>query len=131
MTAFDAMIDVDIVVSSTGCPQTILHAPQIERVMSARRNRPLFMIDIAVPRDIDPDVQFLDNVYLYNIDHLQTLVRENVPAARSGIGAVPGDHQREDDGVNEQAYARSKNFTEHPSRVPARLAVEQCALCPA
>src|SRR6185436_373969 len=74
----DAMTDADIVVSSTGCPQTILHAPQIERVMSARRNRPLFMIDIAVPRDIDPDVQFLDNVYLYNIDHLQTLLSENL-----------------------------------------------------
>jgi len=74
----DAMIEADIVVSSTGCPQIVLHAEQIERVMSARRNRPLFMIDIAVPRDIDPDVQHLDNVYLYNIDHLETLVRENL-----------------------------------------------------
>jgi glutamyl-tRNA reductase len=74
----EAMIDADIVVSSTGCRQTVLHAEQIERVMSARRNRPLFMIDIAVPRDIDPDVQHLDNVYLYNIDHLETLVRENL-----------------------------------------------------
>src|SRR6185295_11954443 len=50
----------------------------IERVMATRRNRPLFLIDIAVPRDIDPDVQHLDNVYLYNIDHLETLVRENL-----------------------------------------------------
>ena len=74
----DAMTEADIVVSSTGCPQTILHAEQIERVMAARRNRPLFMIDIAVPRDIDPDVQHLDNVYLYNIDHLEKLVRENL-----------------------------------------------------
>jgi glutamyl-tRNA reductase len=74
----DAMTEADIVVSSTGCPQTILHADQIDRVMSARRNRPLFMIDIAVPRDIDPDIQHLDNVYLYNIDHLETLVRENL-----------------------------------------------------
>lgn len=74
----EAMTGADIVVSSTGCPQTILHAEQIDRVMSARRNRPLFMIDIAVPRDIDPDVQHLDNVYLYNIDHLETLVRENL-----------------------------------------------------
>jgi glutamyl-tRNA reductase len=77
-SCLDAMIEADIVVSSTGCPQTILHTGQIERVMSARRNRPLFMIDIAVPRDIDPDVQQLDNVYLYNIDHLETLMRENV-----------------------------------------------------
>jgi glutamyl-tRNA reductase len=73
-----AMIEADIVVTSTGSPQTILNAAQIERVMAARRNRPLFMIDIAVPRDIDADVQHLDNVYLYNIDHLSALVRENV-----------------------------------------------------
>jgi glutamyl-tRNA reductase len=73
-----AMIEADIVVSSTGCPQTILRTGQIKRVMSARRNRPLFMIDIAVPRDIDADVQHLDNVYLYNIDHLAALARENV-----------------------------------------------------
>jgi glutamyl-tRNA reductase len=75
---FEAMKDADIVVSSTGCPQTILHPEQIEKVMAARRNRPLFLIDIAVPRDIDPDVQHLENVYLYNIDHLETLVRENL-----------------------------------------------------
>jgi glutamyl-tRNA reductase len=74
----DAMKEADIVVSSTGSSQTILQAAQIDRVMAARRNRPLFMIDIAVPRDIDPDVQHLDNVYLYNIDHLEALVGENL-----------------------------------------------------
>ena len=73
-----AMIDADIVVSSTGSSQTILSVDQIERVMSARRHRPLFIIDIAVPRDIDAEVQHLENVYLYNIDHLSALVRENV-----------------------------------------------------
>jgi glutamyl-tRNA reductase len=73
-----AMADADIVVSSTGCPQTILHRPDVEKLMHARRNRPLFLIDIAVPRDIDPGVQELDNVYLYNIDDLEAIVRENV-----------------------------------------------------
>jgi glutamyl-tRNA reductase len=86
----DAMIESDIVVSSTGCPQTILHAEQIDRVMSARRNRPLFMIDIAVPRDIDPDVQHLDNVYLYNIDHLETLVRENLRHREAEVARCRG-----------------------------------------
>ena len=75
---FKAMTEADIVVSSTGCPEIVLHREQIDGVMSARRNRPLFLIDIAVPRDIDPDVQRLDNVYLYNIDHLETLLRENL-----------------------------------------------------
>ena len=74
----EAMVETDIVVSSTGCPQTILRRPDLESVMRARRQRPLFLIDIAVPRDIDPEAQFLENVYLYNIDHLEALVRENV-----------------------------------------------------
>jgi glutamyl-tRNA reductase len=73
-----AMAKADIVVSSTGCPQTILHRDEVASVMSARRNRPLFLIDIAVPRDIDAEAEQLDNVYLYNVDHLEAIVRENV-----------------------------------------------------
>jgi glutamyl-tRNA reductase len=72
------MAEADIVVSSTGCPQTILHRGDVASVMAGRRNRPLFLIDIAVPRDIDADVEQLDNVYLYNVDHLEAIVRENV-----------------------------------------------------
>lgn len=73
-----AMEAADIVVSSTGCPHTILNRSDVARVMSARRNRPLVLIDIAVPRDIAADVQHLDNVYLYNVDDLEMIVRENV-----------------------------------------------------
>lgn len=73
-----AMSEADIVVSSTGCPDTILHREQVAALMPERRNRPLFLIDIAVPRDIDADVQQLPNVYLYNVDHLEAIVRENV-----------------------------------------------------
>lgn len=73
-----AMADVDIVVASTGCPNTLLRHADIEHVMHARRNRPLILIDIAVPRNIDAEAQRLDNVYLYNIDDLNAIVRENV-----------------------------------------------------
>jgi glutamyl-tRNA reductase len=73
-----AMVEADIVVSSTGCPQTILNRADIASIMPARRNRPLFLIDIAVPRDIAADVQQLENVYLYNIDHLQGIMRQNM-----------------------------------------------------
>jgi glutamyl-tRNA reductase len=73
-----AMTEADIVISSTGCPEAILRREQVASIMPARRNRPLFLIDIAVPRDIDADVQQLDNVFLYNVDHLETIVRENV-----------------------------------------------------
>lgn len=74
----EGMTEADIVVSSTGSPQTILKRADLAQVTQARRNRPLFLIDIAVPRDIDADVQRLPNVYLYNIDHLESLVRENM-----------------------------------------------------
>jgi glutamyl-tRNA reductase len=73
-----AMAEADIVVSSTGAPQTILHRDEVASVMAARRNRALFLIDIAVPRDVDAEVEQLDNVYLYNVDHLETIVRENM-----------------------------------------------------
>jgi glutamyl-tRNA reductase len=72
------MAEADIVVSSTGAPQTILRRDDLAQVMEARRNRPLFLIDIAVPRDIDSQVEELDNVYLYNVDHLEAIIRENV-----------------------------------------------------
>lgn len=73
-----AMEQADIVVTSTGCPHTVLHRGDIARVMSARRTRPLVLIDIAVPRDIDAGVQQINNVYLYNVDDLEVIVRENV-----------------------------------------------------
>jgi glutamyl-tRNA reductase len=73
-----AMAQADIVVSSTGSPQTILHRDDVASVMAGRGNRPLFLVDIAVPRDIDAEVEQLNNVYLYNVDHLEAIVRENV-----------------------------------------------------
>jgi glutamyl-tRNA reductase len=73
-----AMADADIVVASTGCPKILLHRADVEELMGARRNRPLFLIDISVPRNIDAEVQQIDNVYLYNIDDLDAIVRENV-----------------------------------------------------
>jgi len=64
---------VDIVISSTAAPHLILQKEDVAKLMHERRQRPLFMIDIAVPRDIDPEVNTLDNVYLYNIDDLQSM----------------------------------------------------------
>ena len=73
----EALIEADILVSSTGSPTTVLHKGDIAAILNARHNRPLVLIDIAVPRDIAEDVDELENVYLYNIDHLETMVREN------------------------------------------------------
>ena len=74
----ETMKDVDIVVSSTGCPVTIIHKPEVEHIMAQRPDRPLFFIDIAVPRDIHPDVAQIPGVHLFDIDALETVVRENV-----------------------------------------------------
>jgi glutamyl-tRNA reductase len=65
--------NIDIVISSTSAPHYILDRARLEPLMKVRRNRPLFLVDIAVPRDIEPEVNFLENVYLYNIDDLQAV----------------------------------------------------------
>jgi len=67
---------IDIVISSTSAPHHILDRPRLEPLMKARRQRPLLLIDIAVPRDIDPAVNGLENVYLYNIDDLQSIAAD-------------------------------------------------------
>jgi glutamyl-tRNA reductase len=64
---------IDIVISSTAAPHYILDRKRLEPLMKLRRNRPLLLIDIAVPRDIEPEVNFLENVFLYNIDDLQAI----------------------------------------------------------
>jgi glutamyl-tRNA reductase len=64
---------IDIAVSSTAAPHHILDRAKLEPLMKRRKNRPLLLIDIAVPRDIDPAVNELDNVYLYNVDDLQSI----------------------------------------------------------
>ena len=74
----DALASADIVVTATGSPAPIVTTPQVDAVMRARRNRPLFIIDIAVPRDVDAAVGAIDQVFLYNIDDLQTIVTENL-----------------------------------------------------
>ncbi|MBW2561159.1 MAG: glutamyl-tRNA reductase [Deltaproteobacteria bacterium] len=69
--------DVDIVISSTGSPDCIISADMIESALCRRKNRLLFLIDVAVPRDIDPAAEQIDNVYLYNVDDLQGVVDQN------------------------------------------------------
>jgi glutamyl-tRNA reductase len=67
----------DIVISSTSAPHTIIHRPAVERAITERHGRPLLLLDIAVPRDIDPDVRTLDDVYFYDIDDLETVAADN------------------------------------------------------
>lgn len=79
---FEEIIDclqlVDIIISSTGSPDFIITRDQVKGIMRSRRNRPLFFIDIAVPRDIDPAINRLTNSYVYDIDDLQGIIKENI-----------------------------------------------------
>jgi glutamyl-tRNA reductase len=76
---FQAMLpEVDILVASTGSPEYILTRQEMERVMTARRGRPMFLIDIAVPRNIDPAVNQIESAFLYDIDDLQEVVNSNL-----------------------------------------------------
>lgn len=70
--------DVDIVISSTGAPTFIITPEKVKEAVKLRRNKPMFLIDIAVPRDIDPKVNDLDNVFVYDIDDLQNVVDANL-----------------------------------------------------
>jgi glutamyl-tRNA reductase len=70
--------EVDILIASSGAPHYILHKDEMHRVIAARRNKPMFLIDIAVPRNIEPSVNDLDNVFLYDIDDLQEVVNANL-----------------------------------------------------
>jgi glutamyl-tRNA reductase len=72
-----AITEADILVSSTGSPDIVLWREDVAKTLAARRNRPLVLVDIAVPRDIDPTVAELPNVFLYDIDDLEAVVREN------------------------------------------------------
>jgi glutamyl-tRNA reductase len=81
-----ALLDSDIVITSTGSPVAILSKAQIKAAAPASRTRPLFIIDIAVPRDVDPAAADIEQVFLYNIDDLQSIVRENLEKRGSEVG---------------------------------------------
>jgi len=70
--------DIDIVITSSGASEYLLERDEMKRIIDARRNRPMFLIDIAVPRNVEPSVNEIDNVFLYDIDDLQRVVTENV-----------------------------------------------------
>jgi glutamyl-tRNA reductase len=78
-----ALSAADIVISATGAAAPILTKAHVEAIMRSRRNRPLFIIDIALPRDVEPAAGEIEQVFLYNIDDLQQTVRENL-ARRTG-----------------------------------------------
>jgi glutamyl-tRNA reductase len=73
---------VDVVVSSTGSPGRVLERADIDAALGSRKGRPLFLIDLAVPRDLDPAIHELDDCYLYDIDDLESVVASSLAGRR-------------------------------------------------
>ena len=72
----ERLVEADIIISSTASQLPILGKGAVERALKARKHRPMFMVDIAVPRDIEPEVSQLNDVYLYTVDDLQEVIEE-------------------------------------------------------
>lgn len=86
----ETLPEVDIVIASTGAPGYVVTPEMVSAALRRRRNRLLFLIDIAVPRDIDPAAGEIDNVFLYNIDHLQEVVDTNRETRRAEAEKAEG-----------------------------------------
>jgi glutamyl-tRNA reductase len=80
-----AMAEADIVISSSAAPGYLIGPQEVAQAIAQRDGRPLLLIDIAVPRDVDPSVRELPRVHLYDIDDLQSLVEQNLGARRREV----------------------------------------------
>jgi glutamyl-tRNA reductase len=79
------LIETDIVIASTAAPHCIIRKEDILSLMPKRKQRPLFIIDLAVSRDVEAEVNSIDNTYLYNIDDLDKIVDENIKLRKSDL----------------------------------------------
>jgi glutamyl-tRNA reductase len=114
-----AMAEADILVSSTGSPDIVLRREDVAAILPRRGNRPLVLVDIAVPRDIDPAVAELPNVFLYDIDDLEAVVRENTKNREAELAVC---HKIIDD--------RTMVLLKKINAVPGKPASEHAAAAP-
>lgn len=112
-----ALAAADIVVTATGASEPVLTRHRTDEAMRSRRGRPLFIIDIAVPRDVDPAVGSLDQVFLYNIDDLRTIVQENL--ARRGAELARAEAIVDEEVAKYTAWMQSREI------VPTVVALRQ------
>ena len=115
----DVLVRADVVICSTGATTAVITPDLVKKAQKARRRRPLFFIDIAVPRDVDPDVGAMSNVFLYDIDDLTQVVDQNL--ARRQKEAVAARRI-----VEEEAYAFGK-WIDGLALVPTITALTQKA----
>ena len=87
----EALPKADILISSTASPEPVIRKADIKAALRKRRHRPMFLVDIAVPRDIDPEISKLRDVYLYTIDDLQQVVDENMQQRSAAAESATAD----------------------------------------
>ncbi|MBF0573695.1 MAG: hypothetical protein HQK69_08040 [Desulfamplus sp.] len=109
--------EVDIIISSTGATEYVLTAAHVKKSMIFRKNRPLFLIDIAVPRDIDPKINKIDNAYLYDIDDLQNIVDDNMEERKKE--ALKGER------LVDEAVIKFQKWLENLDVVPTIVAIKE------
>jgi glutamyl-tRNA reductase len=113
----DCLKEADIIISSTGASNYVVTRDMVKAVMRSRKNRPLFFIDIAVPRDIDPAINRLTNAYVYDIDDLKEIIDENIE-----------DRQREairGERIVDEAVVRFRHWRESLDVVPTIVALRK------
>ena len=113
----ESLKTVDIIISSTGSPDFIISRDHVKSVIRSRRNRPIFFIDIAVPRDIDPEVNWLTNSYVYDIDDLKGVIDENIEDRQRE--AVKGER------IIDEAVIRFREWYQGLDVVPTIIALRK------
>ncbi|MGL9735599.1 MAG: glutamyl-tRNA reductase [Symbiopectobacterium sp.] len=106
----DYLAQADIVISSTASTLPIIGKGMIERTLKARRNQPMLMVDIAVPRDIEPEVSKLPNVYLYSVDDLHAIIQHNM--AQRQAAAVQAESIVQQESADFMAWLRAQSAVE-------------------
>ena len=99
--------DADIVISSTAAPMPIIGKGTVEAALKARKHRPIFMVDIAVPRDIEAEVGDLDDIYLYTVDDLQSVIEDNLKSRQDA--AKQGESMINDEVENFMSWLRAQD----------------------
>jgi glutamyl-tRNA reductase len=112
------LADADVVVSATATAETVVSRAQVEAALGARRGRPLFLIDIAVPRDLDPAINDLEGCYLYDIDDLEAVVRETLALRRRE--AARAEEIAADEGARFTAWQASREVVPAIASLRAR-----------
>lgn len=106
----DSLAQADIVISSTASTLPIIGKGMMERTLKARRNQPMLMVDIAVPRDIEPEVGKLPNVYLYSVDDLHAIIQHNM--AQRQAAAVQAESIVQQESADFMAWLRAQSAVE-------------------